>query len=77
MTKKLTCDSCKNEVSLVPYFYDHKIIKEKNPIIFDEYYEARVKAQAVCPICGTMIYKTYTAVFDCKDIEKIVLEKND
>ena len=77
MTKQLICGSCDNEVFLVPYFYDHEIIKEKDPTNCCEYYTAKVKAQAVCPICGTMIYETYITELNIKDIEKIVLEKNN
>ena len=49
-----TCDFCKEDFTIQPYFGKTRIYTLENPLAMTEYYTARTVAKAVCPYCGTV-----------------------
>lgn len=67
--KRIQCSHCKQDVYVVLYFYDDKIIKhESNMTEEDEYYEARVFGKAICPSCGHEIREVFKRVISRESI---------
>lgn len=52
---KVTCNRCKNEVTVPLYFYDVRIIVEDEPIYRNKNYVASAIGKAICPCCGNEI----------------------
>jgi hypothetical protein len=49
-----TCEYCKEDFTIQPYFGKPRIYTNEDPLAMNEYYIARVVAKAVCPCCGTV-----------------------
>lgn len=52
---KITCNKCKQEVTVPLYFYDIRILTEKEPMYRDKEYIASAMGKAICPCCGNEI----------------------
>ncbi len=52
---KLTCNHCKEEVTVPLYFYDVRILVEDNPTNMHREYTASALGKALCPCCGNEI----------------------
>jgi hypothetical protein len=52
---QLTCNKCKEEVSVPLYFYDVRILTEDDRINMTQYYIASALGKAICPHCGNEI----------------------
>jgi hypothetical protein len=52
---KVTCNKCKEEVTVPLYFYDVRIVVEDNPMNMHREYTASVLGKAICPCCGNEI----------------------
>ena len=66
---EILCENCGNEVRVVPYFYDRRIIThEENALNNATYYEAIVTGEAVCPMCGYKIKKHFKKTISNKNI---------
>mgnify|MGYP003293399435 FL=1 len=55
MMIQLTCNKCKEEVSVPLYFYDVRIIAEDDRVNMTQYYTASACGKAICPRCGNEI----------------------
>jgi hypothetical protein len=54
---KITCNKCKQEVTVPLYFYDIRILTEEEPIYHTKSYIASAIGKAICPCCGDEIYE--------------------
>lgn len=54
---QVTCNKCKEEVTVPLYFYDVRIIMEEDPNYHNKSYTASASAlgKAICPRCGNEI----------------------
>lgn len=52
---QVTCNKCKEEVTVPLYFYDVRIIVEDNPLTMHRDYIASAMGKAICPCCGNEI----------------------
>lgn len=52
---QVTCNKCKEEVTVPLYFYDVHIIVEDNPLTMHRDYIASAMGKAICPCCGNEI----------------------
>lgn len=55
MMIELTCNKCKEKVSVPLYFYDVRILVEDDRINMTQYYTASAMGKAICPCCGNEI----------------------
>ena len=58
---KVTCNQCKNENVVNPYFYAPIIRVIEDPSLCRRTYTANVTGDYVCPSCGA----TTTELFEC------------
>jgi hypothetical protein len=71
---KVQCEGCSNEVRVALYFYDKRIITHEESMLNEvKYYEASVKAAAICPICGCNITKHFKKTISNKCIVDLAL----
>lgn len=54
---KITCNKCKQEVTVPLYFYDIRILTEEEPMYRNKTYVASAIGKAICPCCGNEIYE--------------------
>lgn len=54
---KITCNKCKQEVTVPLYFYDIRILTRDEPMYRDKEYVASATGKAICPCCGNEIYE--------------------
>lgn len=54
---KITCNKCKQEVTVPLYFYDIRILTEEEPIYRNKTYVASAIGKTICPCCGNEIYE--------------------
>lgn len=54
---KITCNKCKQEVTVPLYFYDIRILTEEEPTYRNKSYIASAIGKAICPCCGDEIYE--------------------
>lgn len=54
---KITCNKCKQEVTVPLYFYDIRILTEEEPMYHNKTYVASAIGKAICPCCGNEIYE--------------------
>ena len=67
--QKVMCEHCKQEVLVMLYFYDDKIIVHESSALRDErYYEAVVSGKSICPYCGGEVHKTFRRSITKNDI---------
>lgn len=70
---KVTCECCKNEVSVEPYFYDQRIDNVQFIPSDPLEYRAHVKAKAICPLCGADIRKEYRKLISGNNIVRLAV----
>lgn len=54
---KVTCNKCKQEVTVPLYFYDICILTEGDPFRHNRSYIASATGKAICPCCGHEIHE--------------------
>ena len=54
---KITCNKCKQEVTVPLYFYDIRILTRDELMYRDKEYVASAIGKAICPCCGNEIYE--------------------
>lgn len=52
---KITCNKCKQEVTVPLYFFDIRILTEEEPMYRTKSYVASAIGKAICPCCGNEI----------------------
>lgn len=67
----VTCDKCKQEVTLPFYFYDIRIIVEEEPLYHTKGYVASAMGRATCPWCGAEVRKHFSCHISQEDIIKL------
>ncbi len=66
---KVQCDGCRNEVEVVLYFSDKRIITHEAGALNNATdYEAVCRGEAICPICGCNIDKLFKKIISGKSI---------
>ena len=65
---RVKCDGCRNEVDVALYFSNKRIIVQESLLACEPTYEAACIGEAICPICGCGIKKTYKKTISPKDI---------
>ena len=66
---KVQCEGCRNEVEVVLYFSNKRIIThEENALNNVVYYEAVCIGEAICPVCGCNIKKHFKKEISNKSI---------
>lgn len=72
---KLTCDRCKQEVTVPLYFYDIRILIEDNPVNMEREYTASALGKAICPECGNEIREHCKCPITLSDIKKLATRR--
>lgn len=71
----ITCESCKQEITIPMYFSDVRITTEGyTPYDTQDYY-AITKGRAICPLCGMDINTVFKGLITKRDIVKLATEK--
>lgn len=65
---KVHCDSCREEVEVVLYFSNKRIITQESVLNCEPTYEATYIGEAICPICGCNIKKYFKKTISAKSI---------
>lgn len=66
--QKVMCEHCKQEVPVMLYFYEPKIISHEDHLHMCTHYEAVVYGRSVCPYCGAEVNKTFNKSITKEDI---------
>ena len=66
--QKVMCEHCKQEVPVMLYFYDARIITHESSLFNSGYYEAKVQGRSTCPFCGGEVHKTFKKSITKEDI---------
>ena len=66
--QKVICEHCKQEVPVMLYFYDARIITHESSLFSSGYYEAKVQGRSICPYCGAEVHKTFRRTISKEDI---------
>ena len=71
----LTCNNCKNEVTINPHLYDAEILLQDDPLNFERGYMAKVRSETICPDCGYHIYNYHSCPVYTSDIIELALRR--
>ena len=73
---RVQCDGCRNDVDVVLYFSDKRIIThDENALTLGTTYEAFCRGEAICPICGCTISKVFHKLISNKDIVDLAIKE--
>ena len=64
----ITCNHCKNEITVPMYFSDVKITNESYMTFNTVEYRAIAAGKAICPMCGNEVREVFSNVFSSQDI---------
>ena len=70
--QKVMCEHCKQEVLVMLYFYDPKILVEEDILHMCTNYEAVVQGKSICPSCGSEVHKQFRKFITKEDIIALV-----
>ena len=65
---RVLCEGCNNEVWVVLYFSNKRIITNESVLNCEPTYEATCLGEAICPICGCNIRKCFKKIINNKSI---------
>ena len=71
------CDTCREEMTIIPHFYDPIITVESDSIHHNRTYTAMTRGEALCPHCGIRFTKLFTNVITPEDIIELALKKEN
>lgn len=76
MLIRTTCDKCKEEVDVVFYFYDVRVLTERIFGTADGVeYTASALGRSVCPLCGAEIRRQFTSTLFRGDLIELATRK--
>lgn len=72
----VNCEKCKQDATLPFYFYDIRIITEKDAFSRETSYAASALGKAICPYCGTEIRKPFQCPIYTEDIIELAIRRS-